>query len=212
MASNEHKNLQDSNRHNPKGFETATNETALSKSIGTGATNTDGNLIWIPKSSLGVTNYKFQGYATGTTNYQYGEDIADNQAPFQLAQDFGSTSATGATLTIVEFFRMGQGFIVPEAATVSSIIGWSTSNQTYTTTIAICKITPVANDATEVTPVVIDEIAAVGKGNNNLLNSISETTITAASVAAGDVIFPMIKDSSAGASLFFNLTVQTYTY
>ena len=31
MAANEHKNLTDVNRHNPKGFETANNDTVLSK-------------------------------------------------------------------------------------------------------------------------------------------------------------------------------------
>ena len=34
MAANEHKNLTDINRHNPKGFENANNQTVLSKNIG----------------------------------------------------------------------------------------------------------------------------------------------------------------------------------
>ena len=46
MAANEHKNLTDINRHNPKGFENATNDTVLSKNIGTSPTGTDGNLVW----------------------------------------------------------------------------------------------------------------------------------------------------------------------
>ena len=49
MAANEHKNLNDINRHNPKGFETATNNTVLSKTAGTSATGTDGNLQWQDK-------------------------------------------------------------------------------------------------------------------------------------------------------------------
>jgi hypothetical protein len=36
MAANEHKNLTDVNRHNPKGFESAFNDTLCSKSTGTG--------------------------------------------------------------------------------------------------------------------------------------------------------------------------------
>ena len=43
MAANEHKNLTDINRHNPMGFENATNDTLLSKDSGTSATGTDGN-------------------------------------------------------------------------------------------------------------------------------------------------------------------------
>lgn len=42
MAANEHKNLSDVNRHNPKGFEIATNDTVLSKTVGSSATGTDG--------------------------------------------------------------------------------------------------------------------------------------------------------------------------
>ena len=41
MAANEHKNLSDANRHNPKGFETALNDTVLGKGIGSGAASTD---------------------------------------------------------------------------------------------------------------------------------------------------------------------------
>ena len=55
MAANEHKNLSSINRHNPKGFETAINDTVLSKGGGTSATGTDGNLEWKNKSYMGVT-------------------------------------------------------------------------------------------------------------------------------------------------------------
>ena len=60
MAANEHKNLNDINRHNPKGFEVATNETVLSKDFGTSATNFDGNLVWQNKALMGVSDYKMQ--------------------------------------------------------------------------------------------------------------------------------------------------------
>ena len=54
MAANEHKNLTDINRHNPKGFENATNDTVLSKRcIGTSPTGTDGNLVWQGKVFYG---------------------------------------------------------------------------------------------------------------------------------------------------------------
>ncbi len=55
MAANEHKNLTDINRHNPMGFENATNDTLLSKDSGTSATGTDGNLVWLSKSSVKTT-------------------------------------------------------------------------------------------------------------------------------------------------------------
>lgn len=212
MASNEHKNLQDVNRHNPKGFEPATNETVLSKSIGSGATDTDGNLVWLNKGLLGVTIYKMAGYCAATTNYQYGTAITDDESPYQIDKDFGSTSATGSTITPSPLVRMGLGQVVTEDANVSTITGWLTSNGGNVVTIALCKITPVVNNTSGVAPVVIDELTVTGLSNNNKLVAIEETTITASSITAGDIIFPMVKEASGGSDIYFNTTIKTYTY
>jgi len=212
MAANEHKNLSDINRHNPKGFENATNETVLSKSIGTAPTNTDGNLVWQNKSLMGVTDYKMQGYVTGATNYQYGEDIADTKSPFEMAVDYGSSVVSSGSLSPTAFFRIGQGCVIPQNVNVSSISGWLTSNGTNVVTIAVCKITPVEGIATSVTPIVIDEIQLTGLNNNSMLVRINESTITTATVSAGDIIFPMVKEATAGSSIYINLTVQTTAF
>jgi hypothetical protein len=213
MAANEHKNLSSINRHNPKGFETATNDTVLSKTIGTSATGTDGNLEWKGKAYMGVTNYKMQGYTTGATNYYYGEDIADTKSPYEMAVDYGNSAVASGSLSPTNFFRIGQGCIIPETASVTYISGWLTSNGSNDVTIAICKITPVENDTTSVTPIVIDEITATGLGNNAKLVRIDETTITTAGLAAGDIIFPMIKEvSGIGSTIYMNLTIQTTTF
>ena len=213
MAANEHKNLSDINRHNPKGLENALNDTVLSKSSGSSPTETDGNLVWINKSIVGVTNYKMQGYTgSGTTNYAYGEDIADNKSPFIMDVDYGTDTISLGSLSPTNFFRIGQGCIIPEISTVTSISGWIANNNTTTATIALCKITPVEDDSASITPIVIDEISAIGLGNNNKGVRINETTITTASLAAGDIIFLMIKESVAGSSLYMNLTIQTTTF
>tara|TARA_R110000787_G_scaffold112294_1_gene221232 strand:- start:177 stop:815 length:639 start_codon:yes stop_codon:yes gene_type:complete len=212
MAANEHKNLSDINRHNPKGFETATNNTALSKSIGTSATGTDGNLVWQNKSLMGVTNYKMQGYATGALNYKHGEDIADTKSPYEMAVDYGNSVVSAGSLTPTIFFRIGQGCLIPETANVTSISGWITANSTNNITIAICKITPVEGISTAVVPIVIDEITVAGLNSNDKLVRINETTITTAALAEGDIIFPMIKVDVAGSSIYMNLSVQTTTY
>ena len=212
MAANEHKNLSSINRHNPKGFETAINDTVLSKSGGTSATGTDGNLEWKNKSYMGVTNYKMQGYVTGATNYFYGEDIFDTKSPFEMAVDYGTATVSSGTLTPASFFRIGQGCVIPETASVTSISGWFTSNGSNAVTIAICKITPVEGVTTAVIPIVIDEIAVDGRGNNSHLIRINETTITTAAVAAGDIIFPMIKEAIGGSSIYMNIAVQTTTF
>ena len=213
MAANEHKNLQDANRHNPLGYEGAFNETVLSKGAGSSASARDGALQWASRSTMGVTNYKMQGYVTGTANYQYGEDIADTKSPFEMAVDYGTSDVSLGSLIPTNFFRIGQGCIIPEVSEVVSISGWFTSNNETVITIAICKITPVEDASASVVPVVIDEIALAGNGNNAKLVRVNETTITTSSLASGDIIFPMIKESGeAGSTIYMNLSVQATTF
>jgi hypothetical protein len=212
MASNEHKNLTDINRHNPMGFENATNETVLSKDGGTSPTGTDGNLVWQRKSLMGVNNYKMQGFTTGALNYKYGEDISDTKSPFEMAVDYGSSAVASGTINPSDVFRIGQGIVIPEISNVVSINGWITSNTTNDVTIAICKATPVAGVVDAIVPIVIDEITLEGDGDNKKLVNVSETTITTSSLAVGDIIFPMIKEDVAGSTIYMNINIQTTTF
>ena len=212
MAANEHKNLNDANRHNPKGFESAINDTVLSKTAGSSATATDGNLEWKAKSNMGVTNYRMQGYLTGATNYTYGEDISDTKSPFEMAIDYGSGTVSSGSILPTNFLRIGQACAIPEASTVTSISGWLTSNGANAITIAIVKITPVVGDISAVVPIVVDEVAVTGLNNNNKGVRVSETTITTPALAAGDIIIPMVKEASGGSSIYMNITVQTTTF
>ena len=212
MAANEHKNLSDINRHNPKGFENATNNTVLSKSIGSSSTGTDGNLVWQKKSLMGATNYKMQGYLTGALNYFYGEDIADTKSPYEMAVDYGGTTVAGGSLSPTNFFRIGQSVVVSETAEVVGIRGWLTSNGGNVVTIAICKITPVEGIATAVTPIVIDEISVTGLSSNDMGVRINETAITTSALASGDIVFAMAKEATAGSVIYMNLDIQTTTF
>ena len=212
MAANEHKNLTDINRHNPKGFENATNETVLSKSAGTSATGTDGNLVWQNKALMGVNNYKMQGYLTGATNYFYGEDIADTKSPFEMAVDYASSEVASGSLVPASFLRLGQGIVIPEISNVVSINGWIVSNTGNVMTIAICKVTPVVGSTGSVIPIVIDEVEVTGLSNNNKGIYLSETTISTPDLAVGDIIFPMIKEDVAGSTIYMNINIQTTTF
>jgi hypothetical protein len=109
-------------------------------------------------------------------------------------------------------FRAGAGHVIPYASTVQRIKGWLTSDGGNVVTIAICKITPVDNNSSNVVPVVVDEIAVTPYSSDSKLKTFEETTITSASLAAGDILFPMIKEASGGSEIFVNLTVETYTY
>lgn len=209
MAANEHKNLSDINRHNPKGFETATNDSILGKNIGTGAGNTDGNLEWILKSQLKTTAVSMKGYSTGNgSTYEYAQNLTDGQAPFEHNFDYGSGTVGGATLDVSNIFRAG-GYVAHSNCTINKIRGWmvgSTSNSN-TATIAICKVTPVEDDASELTPVLLDEVTITPKGNDKLFN-INETSFTNDNLTEGDIVFAMIKSSTTGMTIFFNLTIE----
>jgi hypothetical protein len=162
---------------------------------------------------MGVTNYKIQGYTTSsTTNYAYGEDIADTKSPYEMVVNYGSDTVSGDNLLPSEFLRIGQSIVILEASSVVSIKGWLSSNNGNVVTIAICKVTPVENSSTAIVPTVIDEIVLTGLNNNNKIVLINETTITAASLLAGDIVFPMIKEDVAGSGIYMNLSIQTTTY
>jgi hypothetical protein len=212
MAANEHKNLTDINRHNPKGFEIASNNTVLGKSIGTSEDGTDGSLLYQKKALMGVTNYKMQGYLTGALNYFYGSYIYNSNSPFLMDVDYGNTVVASGSISTVSLFRVGQSVIIPETSNVSSISGWITSNAATTVTIAICKATPTEDDATDLVPIVIDEITVTGLSSNSKLIRVNESAITTSALAKGDILFAMIKEESAGSSIYMNLTIQTTTF
>jgi hypothetical protein len=215
MAANEHKNLQDANRHNPLGYEGAANETVLSKGAGSSAEARDGNLQWAARSTMGVTNYKMQGYLpTANINFQHGEDIADNKSPFIIDVSYGSPTVAGGSLSPTTFFRIGHSFVAPENANVSSIAGWVTCNRDETITISICKVSPIAGSTANIVPTIIDEFEVIGEGNNSLLVRVDETEITTPLIREGDIIFPMVKqaDEVTASSIYMNLSVQTMTF
>ncbi len=214
MAANEHKNLTDINRHNPKGFENANNDTVLSKNFGTGVGNTDGNLVWQGKSLMGVTNYKMQGYSTGIANYKYGEDIADTKSPFEMAVDYGSSAVASGSLVPTNFFRIGQSFITPENANISSIDGWVTSSGANAVEVIICKISPNSSSTANIVPTLLATCNIVGASNNSSLVRIRQRIIAEPLIREGDIIFPMIREISdrAGSNLYMNLSIQTMTF
>ena len=99
MALNEHKNLQDANRHNPMGFEAAANNTVLSKGAGTGVDEIDGTLAWaFPLESFVValsdeTTDLTTGDAKITFRMPYAFTLTDVRASV-------NTAPTGAVITV----------------------------------------------------------------------------------------------------------------
>tara|TARA_R110002167_G_C12601094_1_gene645075 strand:+ start:20 stop:661 length:642 start_codon:yes stop_codon:yes gene_type:complete len=208
MAANEHKNLTDINRHNPMGFEVATNDTVLSKDAGTSATGTDGNLVWLPKKTIKVTTIPILGYSTGNgSTYEYRQNMTDGQSPFELAADYGDATVGAATLDVSDIFRTAN-YVAQDDCTVMKIRGWMVGSTANAMTLAICKVRPVAGDTSDLTPVLIDEIALTGISNDALVEINEASDITAAGINAGDLIFPMVKTDSGGMTIFFNVTLE----
>lgn len=205
MAANEHKNLTDVNRHNPKGFESATNDTLLSKTVGSGTNNTDGSLLWTKKNLIKVDSYDIQGYAVlSNSNYHYAANMTDGQSPNEYNQDYGANVIGNAEFDVGDFFKV-KSFVMHQKCTLNTITMWANATSSATITVALCKLTFAAGSTTDVTPVLLNELSITGQSSNDNLQTVTnaspETTL-----ATGDVLFAMVKASNA-ATTFFKLGI-----
>ena len=208
MAANEHKNLSDVNRHNPKGLETAINDSILTKDIGTGEGLSDGNLQWVSKKAIKIGVIGMKGYTTGNgSTYEYAQNLTDGQAPFEHNTDYTNGTIGSATLDVSEIFRAG-GFLVQSNCDVMKIKGWMTCNGSDDAVLAICKVTPVEDDATPLTPVLIKEFTITSNGHDNMFNIEELSTFDNKDLVAGDIIFTMVKTLSSGKICYFNTTIE----
>jgi len=201
MAANEHKNLTDVNRHNPKGFESANNDTLLSKTVGTGTANTDGSLQWVEKNQIKTESFNIQGYVTAANaNYYFGANMTDGQSPNEYNQGYGASTVGNATLDVGDFFKV-KSIVINNACTLKSIYLLANSTTSSVVTIALCKVTFVSGIQDPVTPVLLNELSITGLSSNDKVvitrNLAPETTL-----AAGDVLFAMVKCSIAATSFF----------
>ena len=155
-----------------------------------------------------LAHYKFMGFNnsdTATNVYEYSATMTDTKAPMEHDKNHNATITTA--MDVSTFFSSG-GQVVPQAGTVKRIVGWAhTGGTSAVHKIALVKLTPAENDNTDVSPVLIDEVSWTSLGADKL-KAINETTITAASVAAGDILMTMIKDDTGGRTVYFNLTVE----
>ena len=193
MAINEHKNLSSANRHNPKGFEDANNDTVLSKGLGITGLK-DGSLEWVSKSNLKTRKITFSGYCSLLTNYSYGEQQSLGQSPYDINVDYGSATLSAATtVNQSKFFRIGQ----------------FTSDQGGT--VALVQYSP-SDSVSSAYPLPLLEKSVVGLSNNNLVNtySLASTDFGETSVVLGSHLFLMVKANAATASptVYINLSVE----
>lgn len=201
MAANEHKNLTDVNRHNPKGFETANNDTLLSKNIGTGTNNTDGSLVWVEKNQIKTESFDIQGYVTASNSfYYYGANMTDGQSPNEYNQGYGAATVGNATLDVGDFFKV-KSIVINNACTLKRIYLLANSTTASVVTVALCKVTFVSGIQDPVTPALLNEISITGLSSNDKV-VVTRNLTPESSLAAGDVLFAMVKCSTAATSFF----------
>ena len=206
MAANEHKNLTDVNRHNPKGFESAFNDTLCSKSTGTGAGNTDGSLLWVKKNLIKTESFDIQGYVTAVnSNYYYGNNMTDGQSPNQYNQGYGASTVGNATLNVGVFFK-SHSIVINNACTLKSIYLLANATTAAVVSVALCKVTYASGVEDPVTPVLLNELSIEGLSSNDKV-VVTRNLTPESSLAAGDVLFAMVKCSLA-ATAFFKVGIE----
>ena len=207
MAANEHKNLTDVNRHNPKGFETANNDTVCSKGIGSGTGNTDGSLEWIEKSVIKIDNFDIQGYVTsGNANYYYGANMTDGQSPNEYNQGFGAAVVNNQTIDGGDFFKVSS-LTMTNACTLKKIFLSGNCTTGAVVTVALCKLSLSNTSAPDaITPILLNEVSFTGLSSLDkvikVANLAPESTMT-----RGDLLFAMVKTSTA-ATAFFKVGIE----
>jgi hypothetical protein len=212
MAINEHKNLDDANRHQPKGFESAANDTVLSKDIGTGTANTDGSLEYQSKNLMGTTIYQFDLFSGGNGNYKRCQPMSDGQSPNDYSADTGQTVATSISLTPSQLVKSNANQLMSDNTTVYKIKGWCATSGSGTVTFALCKVTPVANNTSSYNPVVLKEFSITGLASNNKLVAIEETSMTVSTLSASDFMCLFVKDTGSSVNIYAQISVSTTKY
>jgi hypothetical protein len=151
-----------------------------------------------------LMHYEFKGYGTGDgTNYEMNVTLEDNQAPWEHATNIGSDGLTAIT---VQNQIRSAGQVMPRACTLKKWTGWTTCAGSATTKIGLFKLTPVRNDNSDRSLVLLHEFSYTALGNAKA-EDFAETSFTADSIAAGDILLTGILAAS-GKSCYFTSTIE----
>jgi hypothetical protein len=149
--------------------------------------------------------FEFKGYGTSDgTNYEMPEIITDNNAPFIHDTSTGSDGLTAQTTNVV--IRSG-GIVMPHTGVLKKFTGWASTAGTGTVDVGIFKFTPVDNDATNVTPVLLVNEQITGAGNTKM-RSFSETSSFDAGFTAGDIIYSAVKGGTNNKTWYLTSTIE----
>jgi len=164
-----------------------------------------------------VIHYPFRGFAAGLSsgNFQFSEDFADPQSPFQLNQDYGDTVIADGSLPDVSNWFRSSITVMPRAVTAVRLYGWATCGGSSDVTISLCKITPTRNNNGAVVPIVVATSTFSAIDNDkmeffNVTGSDAGTgtgSIVTSGIAQGDILMPFVITPNAK-TLFFNMTLE----
>ena len=207
MAANEHKNLTDVNRHNPKGFETANNDTILSKGVGSSTAGTDGSLVWVEKSVIKQSIFNIEGYVTsGNANYYYGANMTDGQSPNEYNQGFGAAVIGSQSIDGGDFFKVSS-IMVTQPCTLRQIYLAGNCTTGSEVTVALCKLTLSGTSAPDaIIPVLLNEITFEGLASLDKVVLVQNTT-PETTLSRGDLLFAMVKTATASTA-FFKVAIE----
>jgi hypothetical protein len=208
MATNEHKNLSNSNIHNPKDFSTATNSTVLTK-------DSSGALVWASQGTLNTNIITLRGFAAPSNSNYYFPVSMNNNKDLSFGTDYGSaTIAAANTITVSNMLRMSI-FLADKDYTISQAYGWVSGTVAETVTFALIKGDNVAANTSDVFTVgnatngitILGEFTASTYGFNTKLGAVDETNFTVTSLSKGDFLLPLIKSAGGANDTYFNLTI-----
>tara|TARA_R110000824_G_scaffold36113_2_gene112524 strand:- start:2103 stop:2717 length:615 start_codon:yes stop_codon:yes gene_type:complete len=199
MAANEHKNLSNSNLHDPKDFSIATNDTLLSK-------DDAGNLIWAEKKLIKTDNVVFMGVSTfSSTNYFLYRDKAHSSSE-RMQVDYGSITPT--TLTPQQALRYGR-YVSHDDCNLLRFTGVITNTNPDDCFLALWRVSPVDDSSAALTITVLKEVTVSGKGNLTVRTfDVDMTSELNNTLTRGDIIVPVVRNIDSSSSMFFSSTLS----
>jgi hypothetical protein len=152
-----------------------------------------------------LQTFEFNGYIStaASTNYFIPAIINVPTGPFNHNVDVG---ASGTTAVLPTALSRSGGKVMPYAGTCKLWKGWVGVNGTAAFNISIFKYTPVPDDATPDSLVLVKEFPGTAAGSSNLI-AISEDDGFVNEFDAGDILITGISCES-GRTVFFTSTLE----
>jgi hypothetical protein len=151
-----------------------------------------------------LQTFEFNGFisSAASTNYFIPTTIFENKGPFLHNVDAG---ASGTTALLPAVLSRSGGKVMPYAGTCKLWKGWVGVTGTAAFKVSIFKYTPVPNDATPDSLVLVKEFSGTAAGSSNSIAI--DLTTGFVSLSAGDILITGIS-CAVGATAYFTSTLE----